>query len=36
MGHLSQQMLDEGDPYENAKREERHAKALPKGYLKNT
>ena len=36
MGSLSQQMLDEGDPYENARREERLAKALPKGYLKNT
>jgi len=29
-------MLDEGDPYENAKKEERALKALPKNYLKDT
>ena len=36
MGSLSQQMLDEGDPIENARRKDRLAKLLPKGYLKPT
>ena len=36
MGQLSQELLDAGDPIEQAIEEKKHKASLPKGYLKNT
>ena len=36
MGQLSQELLEAGDPIEQAKEDKKREAAAPKGYLRNT